>query len=90
MRSDEKIKSWREKTLPSEKKDSDTYWNEQYNKYIGERKEIEKEFSKRQLKPEEDSIQEKLDNFSVNISDTHMDNGEVNIRLPTFEGDTYQ
>jgi hypothetical protein len=39
-------------------------------------------------KVEEDSIQEKLENFSVNISETQLDNGEVNIRLPTFEGDT--
>ena len=27
VRSDEKIRSWREKTLPSEKKEIDNYWN---------------------------------------------------------------
>lgn len=61
--------------MPSEKKDTDAYWNEQYSKYVGGRKEFEKEMMKQQLKPEEDSIQEKLENFSVNISETQLDNG---------------
>jgi hypothetical protein len=53
------------------KKTIDSYCNGQYNKYNSRRKEVEIEYlhPNHLNKPyEDDSIQEKLDNFSVNIS----------------------